>query len=126
MRLSILNKKLAICRLEKDAPMPGWLLESKFFSVSRTRDELSLVCPQELVPGDVLCNKSWRCLKVEGPLDFSLSGVIASLTAPLANAKIPVFVFSTYDTDYIMVKDADLEKAAGVLSGEGHTVGHFD
>jgi hypothetical protein len=73
-------------------------------------------------PEGIRCNKGWRCLQVEGPLPLHETGILASLTAPLANAKIPVFVFSTYDTDYIMVKDADVEKAIGVLSVEGHSV----
>ncbi len=93
MKLSLLKEKLAICRLDRSAPVPAWLTGSAFFTVSRTFDELSLVCPQESVPDGVLCNKGWRCLKVDGPLEFSLTGVIASVTAPLANAKVPVFVF---------------------------------
>jgi len=122
VRLSLLKEKLAVCKLEKSAPIPGWLTEGEFFSVSRTFDELSLVCLQESVPDGIQCNKNWRCLQVEGPLDFGLTGVVASLTAPLANAMIPVFVISTYDTDYVMVKDADVEKAICVLSAEGHSV----
>jgi hypothetical protein len=122
VRLSLLKGKLAICRLEKGAPIPRWLTESAFFSVSRTFDELSFVCYQESIPGGILCNRDWRCLQVEGPLPLHETGILASLTAPLANAKIPVFVFSTYDTDYVLVKDADVEKAIGVLSAEGHGV----
>lgn len=122
MRLSLLKGKLAVCRLEKSAPLPGWLAEGVFFSISRTYDELSFVSPQESVPDGILCNKDWRCLQVEGPLPLYETGILASLAVPLANARIPVFVFSTYDTDYIMVKGADLEKAIDVLSAEGHNV----
>lgn len=122
MRLSLLKGKLAVCRLEKSAPIPGWLMEGEFFSISRTFDEVSFVCSQESVPDGIQCNKNWRCLQVEGPLPLQETGILASLAVPLANAKIPVFVFSTYDTDYIMVKDADVEKAISVLSAEGHSV----
>ncbi|HTX43799.1 MAG TPA: ACT domain-containing protein [Methanocella sp.] len=126
MKLSLLKETLAICRLEKSAPIPGWLMESAFFMVSRTFGELSFVCPQGPVPDGIQCDKNWRCLQVDGPLDLGLTGVIASLTASLAKAKVPVFVFSTYDTDYILVKGSDLRKAIGVLSGDGHVVEHFD
>jgi hypothetical protein len=118
----LLKGKLAICRLENSAPVPDWLLEGEFFTVSRTFDELSFVCPQESVPDGIQCNKNWRCLKVEGPLSFQETGVLAAMTAPLAKAKISVFVFSTYDTDYIMVKEADMEKTIRILSAEGHGV----
>lgn len=122
MRLSLLKGKFAICRLEKSAPIPEWLKESTFFSVSRTFDELSFVCSQESIPESIKCNKDWRCLQVEGPLPFHETGILASLTSPLADAKVSVFVFSTYDTDYIMVKDADLEIAIRALSAAGHSV----
>jgi hypothetical protein len=118
----LLKGKLAVCRLEKSASLPGWLAEGEFFSISRTYDELSFVCPQESVPDGILCNRDWRCLHVEGSLPLHETGILASLAVPLANARIPVFVFSTYDTDYIMVKGADLEKAIDVLSAEGHNV----
>jgi hypothetical protein len=97
-------------------------MEGEFFTVSRAFDELSFVCPQESVPDGVRCNKNWRCLKVEGPLPFNMTGVLASIMVPLANAKVPVFVFSTYDTDYIMVRDDDLETALRALAGEGHEI----
>jgi len=122
MKLSLLKGKFAICRLEKSAPIPEWLKESTFFTVSRTFDELSFVCSQESIPECISCDKEWRCFQVEGPLPFNETGILASLTAPLANAKIPIFVFSTYDTDYIMVKDADLDKAVRTLSAERHSV----
>ncbi|AFD00897.1 hypothetical protein Mtc_2159 [Methanocella conradii HZ254] len=122
MKLSLLKGKFAVCRLEKSAPIPEWLKESTFFTVSRTYDELSFVCSQESIPEYIECDKDWRCLQVEGPLPFNETGILASLTAPLANAKIPIFVFSTYDTDYVMVKDGDLDKAVRTLSAERHSV----
>jgi uncharacterized protein len=122
MILSLLKGKFAVCRLEKSSPIPEWLKESTFCSISRTYDELSFVCSQESIPESIKCNKNWRCFQVEGPLPFNATGIIASLTTPLADAKIPTFVFSTYNTDYFMVKDRDLAHARAVLESEGHTI----
>lgn len=122
MILSLLEGKFAVCRLEKSAPIPEWLKESTFCSISRTYDELSFVCSQESIPESIKCNKDWRCFQVEGPIPFNVTGIISSLTAPLASAQIPVFVFSTYNTDYFMVKDKDLSRAKAVLEAEGHTI----
>ncbi len=122
MILSLLKGKFAVCRLEKSSPIPDWLKESTFCSISRTYDELSFVCSEESIPEWIKCNKDWRCFQVEGPIPFNVTGILASLTAPLAEAKIPVFVFSTYDTDYFMVKDVDLDKARAVLASGGHAI----
>ncbi|HTY92232.1 MAG TPA: ACT domain-containing protein [Methanocella sp.] len=122
MILSILDGKFAICRLEKSSPIPDWLKESTFCTISRTYNELSFVCSQESIPDCIKCDRDWKCFQVEGPIPFKVTGVIASLTAPLADAKIPVFVFSTYDTDYFMVKDMDLDRAREVLAAKGHTI----
>jgi len=122
LSLSILQGRFAVCRLEKEEPVPEWGVRGDFISITRTVDELSIVCLEDGVPYSVRCEKGWLCLKVEGPLDFSLTGVLASLTAPLAEAKISIFVLSTFDTDYLMVKEKDLEAAASVLTGAGHTI----
>ena len=84
--------------------------------------ELSVVLPEENVPADWLAERGWRCLKVQGPLDFGLTGVLASLTVPLAGAGIPIFAISTYDTDYFLVHDADLSRAIEALSLHGNLV----
>ena len=122
MTLSLLPDTLAICRLTPDAPIPDWALAGGFFSITRTADELSIVCPQANVPSEIQCDRDWRCLRVEGPLDLSLIGILASLTAPLARAGIGIFAVSTYDTDYLLVKEKRLEEAVLVLSQEGHHV----
>ena len=80
------------------------------------------MCPQSNVPPEIECDRDWRCLKVEGPLDLSLIGILASLTTPLARAEVGIFVMSTYDTDYVLVKEKRLEEAVLVLSQEGHHV----
>ncbi|MBW2147021.1 MAG: ACT domain-containing protein [Deltaproteobacteria bacterium] len=120
--LSLLQETLAICRLDRDAGIPDWALTGGFFSITRTPDELSIVCPQSSVPEEIPCDREWQCLRVEGPLALSLTGILASLAAPLARAGISTFVVSTYDTDYVMVKEKDVEQAILVLSQEGHQV----
>lgn len=112
--VSALKDRMAVCRLAPDAPVPDWA-RGEFVSVTRTADELSVVCAEAGVPRDVTAERGWRGLKVQGPLDFGLVGVLASLLAPLAEADIPVFVVSTYDTDYILVREADLGRAVEVL-----------
>jgi len=121
-KLRLLPDTYAVCRLEKDAPAPDWGTRGLFSSVTRTAEELSVVCPDAQVPGRVKREGGWRVLKVEGPLDFSLTGVLASLTAPLAREGISVFALSTYDTDYLLVKKEQLEKAIQALRGEGYEV----
>jgi len=120
--LSILPETLAICRLEKHVRIPGWALGGNFVSITRTSAELSIVCPQTQVPEGVKQDTGWRCLKVEGHLDLSSTGILASLTTPLAREGISVFVVSTYDTDYLLVKDRQLEKAVRVLKENGKEV----
>jgi hypothetical protein len=122
LTLSILNEEFAICRLDADSPVPIWALAGSLSSITRTADELSIVCAQNQAPKDTQCNRDWRCLKVHGPLDFSLTGVMASLVAPMAEAEISIFVFSTFDTDYLMVKKSNLEKAIRALTDAGHEV----
>jgi uncharacterized protein len=121
--LSILPYKLAICRLDPDAPLPGDIFQSPFWSVTYTGDEISVIVPEENVPASCQSENHWSCLKVRGPLDFGLTGILASLTAPLAEAGIPVFALSTFETDYLMVKDSDLEETIAVLRNQGHHIG---
>jgi hypothetical protein len=117
LRLKLLDGAYAVCRLSADALVPQSLLAAKaeFLSITRTADELSIVCEESLAPAGAKVERGWRVLKVMGPLDFSLTGIIASLTAPLAEAKISVFAVATFDTDYLLVKEADLERAVTAL-----------
>jgi hypothetical protein len=118
LRLTILPESLAICRLDPDEALPGWLFwRADFVSVSRTAEELSIVCSAGDVPAEVTAERDWRAFKVEGPLDFALTGILARLAAPLAEADISLFAVSTYDTDYLLVREASLGQAARVLSG---------
>lgn len=115
LTLSILPKKLAICRLEKNSTIPSWATDSTFFSITKTEDELSIVCPENKVPPGVISEKNWRAFKVMGPLDFSLTGILASLANALDEAKISIIALSTFDTDYILVQNKNFEKAVKVL-----------
>jgi len=118
----ILREIFAICRLDKDAPIPDWAFQGGLFSVTRTKDELSIVCPLINVPKGIICNQGWSCLKIKGPLDLSSTGIISSITATLERENISLFSISTYDTDYVMVKEKDLEKAIFALTEGGHRI----
>jgi uncharacterized protein len=124
LTLSILPDTVAICRLSKNATVPDWALSGEFFSITRTMDELSIVCNQDRVPEATKCERDWRGLKVVGTLDFSLTGILAALVAPLADAGISIFAVSTFDTDYLLVKESQLQNAIKVLSAAGHLINH--
>jgi uncharacterized protein len=122
LTLSILPEIFAICRFSLEESVPDWAFWGEFFSITRTPEELSIVCNQTDVPEDLQCEKDWRCLKVEGTLDFALTGILASLAAPLANAEISIFAVSTFDTDYLLIQQSALQKAIEVLSIAGHSI----
>ena len=114
--------RYCICRLEPDAPTPAWTVLATFCSVTRTGDELSIVCNQDAVPPDVRADRNWRLLGVEGPLDLSMVGVLAGLTTTLATAGVSLFAISTFETDYLLVRDDDLLRATEALSEARYTV----
>lgn len=121
MRLIVMSDKLAVCRLLPTEEVPSWVWRNKsLVAVTCTTDELSVVCASENVPDDVQSERNWRAMKVQGPLDFSLTGILASLVGPLAEAGIAIFALSTYDTDYILVKEEKLQQAVMVLQQHGH------
>ncbi len=122
MRLFALDELYAIVRLHPDAGVPDWVEGGHFWSVTRSDSELSVVCREEDVPEDASAERGWCALEVAGPLDFSLTGVVASLVSPLADAAVPIFVLSTFDTDYLLVREPDLPRAAEALRGAGHTI----
>jgi len=115
LTLSILQENLAICRLNNDESLPKWILSGSFISYTRAKNELSIICPEENIPVEVKSEKGWRAIKIESTLDFSMTGVLASLASPLAEEKISIFVISTFDTDYILVKKENLKKAVRIL-----------
>jgi hypothetical protein len=124
LTIAVMQDSYAVCRLAADAAVPSWGDRGRFSSVTRTPDELSIVCDAAAVPDGVRVETGWRVLAVQGPLDFWLTGVLASLTAPLAEAEISIFAMSTFDTDYVLVRDADLERASAALRAAGHSVSY--
>jgi enamine deaminase RidA (YjgF/YER057c/UK114 family) len=120
MEISVLPETLTVCRLPASDRVPSWALElhEGFVSVTRTPDELSIVCNEEAVPPDTTVEDGWRALKVPGPIAFTATGVLAGIAAALADAGIPIFAISTYDTDYVLVKQADLDRALAALTAE--------
>lgn len=112
LTLSILPEKFGICHFDKKSPIPDWAIGgTSFTSTTRTSDELSIILPQNKIPGGVMCEKDWRAFKVQGPLGFVLTGIVSSLSKPLAKAKISILYISTYETDYLLVEDKNLAKA---------------
>lgn len=122
LTLEALKKSLSVCRLEPRAEIPAWAFQGDFFTISRTPDELSIVCAESQVPEGIRHEKGWSCLKVQGPLDFGLTGILASVISPLGKEAISVFTISTFDTDYVMVKTVDFPRAVGCLRQNGHRV----
>lgn len=117
LTLSILPEKLGICHFGKKAPIPNWIKKISFCSITRTKDELSIVCPQDKIPGGVLFEKDWRAFKIEGVVNGIYSvGIIALLSKPLAEKGISIFSISTYQTNYILVEEKNLKKAIKALS----------
>jgi uncharacterized protein len=120
--LTVLPGSFAMVRLAADAPLPPWAAQGGFFSVTRTSDELSVVCLADRVPSGVATETGWRALKVKGPFALSEIGVLATLAAPLALAKVSLFAISTFDTDYLLVSGKQLNAAIAALKGAGHRI----
>jgi hypothetical protein len=112
--------RYSILRLAPDAPIPDWATKGDFTSVSRTPEELSIVCPADNVPKDIDSGSPWICLKLEGPFPFSQTGVLLSFIEPLSNNRIPIFAISTYDTDYVLIQEEFVDITQRVLSEGGH------
>ena len=124
LSLSILDGLFSICRLEYTPGMaiPGWAQTGEFFSITRGHGELSIVCPQGNVPEGTREEPGWKCMELEGPLDFELTGIMSALTKSLADAGISIFALSTFNTDFIMVRESDLKGAILALTQQGHLV----
>ncbi|VTR97660.1 aminoglycoside acetyltransferase : Sortase-like acyltransferase OS=Singulisphaera acidiphila (strain ATCC BAA-1392 / DSM 18658 / VKM B-2454 / MOB10) GN=Sinac_6048 PE=4 SV=1: Acetyltransf_1: ACT_7 [Gemmata massiliana] len=123
LTLLALAGTFAVCKLPVGCAIPEWATTAKgLFSITRTADELSIVCAEAAVPEDVQCERDRRCLRVAGAMPFALVGVLAVLTAPLASAGVSVFAVSTFDTDYLLLKARDFENAIRALRAAGHVV----
>jgi len=110
----------SIVRIASDSPIPNWATKGEFHSITRTTDELSLVCPTENIPPDVHSPHRWICLKLEGPFPFSMTGVLLSFIEPLSRNGIPIFAVSTYDTDYVLIQEEWAGAAMNALERAGH------
>lgn len=114
--------RYAICRLPAGAPIPESVLSAWFVSITRTPDELSIVCDERTILEGARVEQGWSLLKVDGPLDFSAIGIVASLATPIAAAGISLFVISTFDTDFVLVKTENLDAATEALERAGHSI----
>ena len=119
MKLHVVDGRYAVARLGPNDPIPAWP-RGRFVSVTRTPEELSIVCEDDAVPPDVRAERGWRCFVAEGPIPFETTGVAAAITTALADKGISVFLVSTYDTDYVLVKEEFAESALKTLQAAGH------
>jgi hypothetical protein len=110
----------AICRLPPDAAIPEWARAGPFLTITRTAEELSIVCSSDDVPGEVQAERGWACFKLEGPFPFQVSGILVSFIAPLAQNGVPIFAISTFDRDYVLLKEESVAAALPVLAQAGH------
>lgn len=119
----MLETRVSVCRLDPGEPIPAWAFSGgEFASVTRAAGELSVVCAEGAVPAGTKCESGWRVFQVEGPLDFALTGVLVSVAQPLAAAGVSIFAVSTYETDYVLVKEQSVETAVRALRSVGHRV----
>lgn len=122
LELTLLPERFAVSRLAADAPVPAWATEGSFFSITRTGDELSVVCDLARVPVGVQSQPGWRIFKVHGPFVLTEIGVLSALATPLAEAKLSLFAISTFDTDYLLVASETLAAAVAALERAGHKI----
>ena len=122
LQLSLLKDKYGICTLPNTAPIPDWALTQSLASITRTEKELTIVCRREILPSQYQSDLNWRCFKIDGSFDLNQIGVIASISSPLADAGISIYVISTYDTDYFLIQEQNLEQTISVLSDIGHNI----
>lgn len=115
------GERLAIARLDRHDDIPSWA-RGDFVTISRTVDELSIVCAQAHVPRDVVHERDKIALGIAGVIPMTTLGVLAGLCTTLAEARVPVFVISTHDTDWLLVSADRFEAARGALTGLGHTL----
>ncbi len=122
LQLSLLKDKYGICTLPNTAPIPDWALTQSLASITRTEKELTIVCRLEILPSQYQSGLKWRCFKIDGSFDLNQIGVISSISSPLADAGISIYVISTCDTDYFLIQEQNLEQAISFLSNSGHSI----
>lgn len=122
LTLKLLDKTYAVCSLSKNKKIPLWAIEGDFLSITKTEDELSIVCEEKNVAEGIKYEGNWKILKIEGPLDFSLVGILAKISNLMAKNNISIFAISTYDTDYILIKLGNINKAIEVLKKDNYNI----
>ena len=122
LTLKVLDVTLAICQLEPGSEVEEWSDGTGIFSVMRTDDGVTIVCSEDLVPEGAVCSKGWKCIRLVGHFDFTEVGVLSQLALPLAGANVPIFVMSAYNTDYVLVRKQDLQRASEALRTAGHDI----
>jgi hypothetical protein len=120
LKFRMLTGPYAIIRFAADAPVPAWATKGDFTSITRTADELSIVCPTDNIPKSVEPGLRWVCLKLEGPFPFSQTGILLSFIEPLSDNGVPIFAISTYDTDYVLVQEEFWGATQRALGKAGH------
>ena len=121
MNLKLIDGNYSVCRLEPNDSIPEWAYQGSFYSISKSNEELSILCETKFIPNYIKSENNWNLIKVEGPLDFSLTGILSSLIQPLATEKISIFTVSTFDTDYLLVKIDKLQQTISILKQSGFT-----
>jgi hypothetical protein len=122
LKLRKISEQFAVCRLALDAPLPSWATSGEIWSVTRTPTELSVVCTQNGLPQNLAAERNWVALQIVGPIPFGMVGVLSSLTVPLADAGVSIFALSTFETDFVLVRDESFEVACRVLLQAGHEI----
>lgn len=122
LTLSLEPDAYAIARLDPDLSIPSWARESPIYSITRTREELSVLCLESLVPGFERAERGWRLFRLDGVFPFSVTGVLSSVLEPLAQVGVSILAIGTFDTDYVLVPDLKLETAVAALTQAGHTI----
>jgi uncharacterized protein len=122
VKLRVLDGAYGVARLQASEAIPAWADGGGFVNISRTDDELSIVCREERIPRDVRSDTGWSCLKLQGPFAFDETGIVLSVIEPLSTNEIGIFVVSTFDGDHLLVKSNDLEKALDLLANAGHSL----
>ncbi len=122
VRMRVLDGDYGVARLEPSEPIPAWAEGPGFVSISRSDDELSVVCLESRIPEGVRDDRGWACLKLLGPFAFDETGIVLSVIAPLSDNGVGIFVVSTFDGDHVMVKREDLDVVRGLLTDAGHTL----
>jgi hypothetical protein len=120
--IRLVDAEYAITRLNIGTPLPEWLMGPGFWTVSSSREEMTLVCRAARIPPGVQSSGGWRCLRIEQHFSFEVPGVLASVLNPLSEAGVGIFANSTFSTDYVFIMGSDLDKAVAALKAHGHDI----